>query len=77
MFIYFHAHPLHISWVINIFAIHCFFFPLVYICYVSFLLGLSIYTQQKRNAPLRHSFIVFNRMNAEVCKELVASCHIP
>ena len=26
----FHAHPLHILWVINIFAIHCFFFPLVY-----------------------------------------------
>ena len=31
MFINFHAHPLHISWVINIFAIHCFFFPLVYL----------------------------------------------
>ena len=30
MFINFHAHPLHILWVINIFAIHCFFFPLVY-----------------------------------------------
>ena len=30
MFINFHAHPLHILWVINIFAKHCFFFPLVY-----------------------------------------------
>ena len=30
MFINFHAHPLHILWVINIFTIHCFFFPLVY-----------------------------------------------
>ena len=32
MFIDFYAHPLHILWVIKLFAIHYFFFPLVYIC---------------------------------------------
>ena len=31
MFINFHAHPLHILRVINIFAIDRFFFPLVYL----------------------------------------------
>ena len=31
MFINFHAHPLLMFFVINIFAIHRFFFPLVYV----------------------------------------------
>ena len=29
---------------------------------------LDIYTQQKKNAPLRHLLIIFNRMNANVCE---------
>ena len=33
MFMNFHAHPLHILWVIYIFALHRFFFPLVYMYY--------------------------------------------
>ena len=42
MFINFHAYPLHILWVINMFAIHCFFFPLVYLLIYMYIIYIFI-----------------------------------